>query len=116
MNAKRTAEMRNEMKAITQQYYEEKVNTLKELPQTMKQKEWYTLDEVSAMTGLSKAEIIMQLSGECKAAREAGLSGREFLRCKRGVYKKYAAIDDNGNVNHDDIITVKTVKTYISRR
>ena len=107
MSGADVAAMRKAHKEAEAAYFDAKVGALEFAVDEMKAtgKE-YTLHEVSAMTGLTPMEVVMQFNGGCRAAQRAGVY-RENLRSAVAITeRKFVEVMPNGSVNPESIMTV----------
>ena len=107
MSGADVAAMRKAHKEAEAAYFDAKVGALEFAVDEMKStgKE-YTLHEVSAMTGLTPMEVVVQFNGGCRAAQRAGVY-REDLRSAVAVTeRKFVEVMPNGSVNPESIMTV----------
>ena len=107
MSGADVAAMRMAHKEAEAAYFNAKVGALEFVVDEMKAtgKE-YTLHEVSAMTGLTPMEVVVQFNGGCRAAQRAGVY-RENLRSAVAVTeRKFVEVMPNGSVNPESIMTV----------
>lgn len=107
MSGADVAAMRKAHKEAEAAYFDAKVGALEFAVDEMKAtgKE-YTLHEVSAMTGLTPMEVVVQFNGGCRAAQRAGVY-RENLRSAVAITeRKFVEVMPNGSVNPESIMTV----------
>ena len=107
MSGADVAAMRKAHKEAEAAYFDAKVGALEFAVDEMKAtgKE-YTLHEVSAMTGLTPLEVVVQFNGGCRAAQRAGVY-RENLRSAVAITeRKFVEVMPNGSVNPESIMTV----------
>ena len=107
MSGADVAAMRKAHKDAEAAYFDAKVGALEFAVDEMKAtgKE-YTLHEVSAMTGLTPMEVVVQFNGGCRAAQRAGVY-RENLRSAVAITeRKFVEVMPNGSVNPESIMTV----------
>ena len=107
MSGADVAAMRKAHKEAEAAYFDAKVGALEFAVDEMKStgKE-YTLHEVSAMTGLTPMEVVVQFNGGCRAAQRAGVY-REDLRSAVAVTeRKFVEVMPNGSVNPESVMTV----------
>lgn len=107
MSGADVAAMRKAHKEAESAYFDAKVGALEFAVDEMKStgKE-YTLHEVSAMTGLTPMEVVVQFNGGCRAAQRAGVY-RENLRSAVAITeRKFIEVMPNGSVNPESVMTV----------
>ena len=107
MSGADVAAMRKAHKEAEAAYFDAKVGALEFAVDEMKStgKE-YTLHEVTAMTGLTPMEVVVQFNGGCRAAQRAGVY-RENLRTAVAITeRKFVEVMPNGSVNPDSVMTV----------
>lgn len=107
MGAQDVAAMRKAHKEAETAYFQAKVGALEFAVEEMKStgKE-YTLHEVTAMTGLTPMEVVVQFNGGCRAAKEAGVY-RENLKSNVAVTeRKFIEVMPDGSVNPESVMTV----------
>ena len=107
MSGADVAAMRKAHKEAEAAYFDAKVGALEFAVDEMKAtgKE-YTLHEITAMTGLTPMEVVVQFNGGCRAAQRAGVY-RENLRSAVAVTeRKFVEVMPNGSVNPESIMTV----------
>ena len=107
MSGADVAAMRKAHREAEAAYFDAKVGALEFAVDEMKStgKE-YTLHEVSAMTGLTPMEVVVQFNGGCRAAQRAGVY-RENLRSAVAITeRKFVEVMPNGSVNPESIMTV----------
>ena len=107
MSGADVAAMRKAHKEAENAYFQAKVGALEFAVDEMKAtgKE-YTLHEITAMTGLTPMEVVVQFNGGCRAAQKAGVY-RENLRSAVAVTeRKFVEVLPNGSVNPESIMTV----------
>lgn len=107
MSGADVAAMRKAHKEAEAAYFDAKVGALEFAVEEMKStgKE-YTLHEVTAMTGLTPMEVVVQFNGGCRAAQRAGVY-RENLRSAVAITeRKFVEVMPNGSVNPESIMTV----------
>lgn len=107
MGAQDVAAMRKAHKEAEAAYFQAKVGALEFAVEEMKStgKE-YTLHEVTAMTGLTPMEVVVQFNGGCSAAFQAGVY-RENLRSDVAITeRKFVEVMPNGSINPESVMTV----------
>lgn len=107
MSGADVAAMRKAHKEAENAYFQAKVGALEFAVEEMKStgKE-YTLHEITAMTGLTPMEVVVQFNGGCRAAQRAGVY-REDLRSAVAITeRKFVEVMPNGSVNPESIMTV----------
>ena len=107
MSGADVAAMRKAHKDAEAAYFQAKVGAqefaVDEMKATGKE---YTLHEVSAMTGLTPMEVVVQFNGGCRAAQRAGVY-RENLRTATAITeRKFVEVMPNGSVNPESVMTV----------
>lgn len=119
MGPQDVAAMRRATKDAAAAYFEAKVGALEFIAEEMKQSgEEFTAAELSAMSGLSSAEIAQQFgcSVRCKAATRAGLGWGDIQTNVRFIETKYVRVMPSGEINPDQSITVtRRQQTYKMR-
>lgn len=99
------AKKRAAARAAAQEYHQLKVKTLHEAGRVMSATgDWYTAQELSAVTGLTSGEVAAQFGwgGNCKAATEAGLYDRVHTDVRR-LTRRFVEVDESGNPINDRI-------------
>lgn len=114
MNAQDVAAMRKAHKEAEAAYFQAKVGALEFAIEEMKSTgKKYTLHEVAAMTGLTPNEIVVQLTGGCKAAGEAGVYREKLSTDIVTTERKFVEVMDNGEINPNSTMTVtRRERTY----
>ena len=113
MSGADVAAMRKAHREAEAAYFQAKVGALEFAVEEMKStgKE-YTLHQVTAMTGLTPMEVVVQFNGGCKAAQQAGVY-RENLRFGIATTeRKFVEVMDNGEINPDSVMTVTRRERY----
>lgn len=112
MSAQDVAEMRRAKKEAEVAYFDAKVGALefaaKEMRETHRE---YTLSELSAMTGLSTMELVLQLGANCRAASVAGIRRNEVRTGRQESIRQYVEVMPNGEVNPNSTLNVRRVLT-----
>lgn len=109
MGAQDVAAMCKAHKEAEAAYYQAKVGALEFVAEEMKQTgREYTATELSTMCGLTSSEIASQLSDSfyCRAAREAGISGK-VARRQAFNEMQFARVMPNGEINLNHVMTVR---------
>ena len=115
MSGADVAAMRKAHKEAEKAYYQAKVGALEFALQEMDEHagQEYALHELTAMTGLTSMEVTAQLSWGCKAAREAGICGKNVRRSTRTTERKFVEVMENGAINPESVFTVtRQERTY----
>ena len=115
MGAQDVAAMRKAHQEAEKAYYQAKVGALEFAMAEMGAHAGneYTLSELTAMTGLSSMEVTAQLSWGCKAAREAGICGKNVRRSTRTTERKFVEVMESGEINPESVLTVtRQERTY----
>lgn len=120
MSGADVAAMRQAHKDAEKAYFDAKVGALEFAVEEMKAtgKE-YTLHELTAMTGLSPMEVVVQFNGDCRAARRAGVYNENIRQSTAVTERKFVEVMPNGSINPDSIVKVtRSERTYklVSRR
>lgn len=110
MSSADVAAMRKAHKEAEKAYYQAKVGALEFAVAEMSANagKEYTLHELTAMTGLSSMEVVVQLNpgSYCKAAREAGVHHQRIRTGRRVTERNFIEVMPDGKVNPDSIMTV----------
>ena len=110
MGAQDVAQMRKAHKEAEKAYFQAKVGALEFAVAEMSANagKEYTLHELTAMTGLSSMEVVVQLNpnGYCKAAAEAGVRRQRIRTGRRVTERNFIEVMPDGKVNPDSIMTV----------
>ena len=115
MGAQDVAAMRKAHQEAEKAYYQAKVGALEFALQEMDEHagQEYALHELTAMTGLTSMEVTAQLSWGCKAAREAGICGKNVRRSTRTTERKFVEVMENGAIDPESVLTVtRQERTY----
>ena len=114
MSGADVAAMRNAHKEAEAAYYQAKVGALQFAVNEMEATHHeYTLHELSALTGLTPMEIVVQMNGGCRAASEAGVYCKPVRRGRRMTERKFVEVMPSGELNPQSIMTVqKWESTY----
>ena len=121
MSGADVAAMRKAHKEAESAYFEAKVGALEFAVEEMKStgKE-YTLHELTAMTGLSPMEVVVQMNGGCRAAQRAGVYHENIRQGRRHTERKFVEVMPNGEINPPNSIKivaqVETVYKMMPRR
>ena len=107
MSGADVAAMRKAHKDAETAYFNAKVGALEFAVDEMKAtgKE-YTLHEVSAMTGLTPMEVVVQFNGGCRAAQQAGVYRENLRSAVATTERRFVEVMPNGSVNPESIMTV----------
>ena len=113
MSGADVAAMRKAHKEAEAAYFDAKVGALEFAVDEMKAtgKE-YTLHEVSAMTGLTPMEVVVQFSGGCRAAQKAGVYNQNMRSGVATTERKFVEVMPNGSVNPESVMTVTRRERY----
>ena len=113
MSGADVAAMRKAHKEAENAYFQAKVGALEFAVEEMKStgKE-YTLHQVTAMTGLTPMEIVVQFNGRCKAAYQAGVYRENLHSGTTTTERKFVEVMDNGEINPDSVMTVTRRERY----
>ena len=107
------AAMRKAHKDAEAAYFQAKVGALEfaidEMKTTGKE---YTLHEVSAMTGLTPMEVVVQFNGGCRAAQKAGVYRENLRSGTTTTERKFVEVMDNGEINPDSAMIVTRCERY----
>lgn len=110
MGAQDVAQMRKAHKEAEKAYFQAKVGALEFAVAEMSANagKEYTLHELTAMTGLSPMEVVVQLNpgSYCKAANEAGVHRQRIRTGRRATERNFIEIMPDGKVNPESIMTV----------
>lgn len=110
MSAQDVAQMRKAHKEAEKAYFQAKVGALEFAVAEMSANagKEYTLHELTAMTGLSSMEIVVQLNPNsyCKAAAEAGVRRQRIRTGRRVTERNFIEVMPDGKVNPNSIMTV----------
>ena len=107
MSGADVAAMRKAHKEAENAYFQAKVGALEFAVDEMKAtgKE-YTLHEVSAMTGLTPMEVVVQFKGGCRAARKAGVYHENLQSAMAFTERKFVEVLPNGSINPESVMMV----------
>ena len=107
MGAQDVAAMRKAHKEADAAYFQAKVGALEFAVEEMKStgKE-YTLHEITAMTGLTPMEVVVQFNGGCRAANRAGVYNENLRSGVAHTERKFVEVLPNGAINPDSVMTV----------
>lgn len=113
MSGADVAAMRKAHKEAEAAYFDAKVGALEFAVEEMKStgKE-YTLHEVSAMTGLTPMEVVVQFNGGCRAAQRAGVYNQNMRSGVATTERKFVEVMSDGSVNPESIMTVTRRERY----
>ena len=113
MSGADVAAMRKAHKEAEAAYFDAKVGALEFAVDEMKAtgKE-YTLHEVSAMTGLTPMEVVVQFNGGCRAAQKAGVYNQNMRSGVATTERKFVEVMPNGSVNPESVMTVTRRERY----
>ncbi len=117
MGAEDVAAMRKAHKEAEAAYFQAKVGALEFAMAEMGANvgKEYTLHELTAMTGLSSMEIVVQLNPnfDCKAAQEAGVHHQRIKTGRRATKRNFIEVMPDGKVNPNSIVTfIREETTY----
>ena len=107
MSGADVAAMRKAHKEAESAYFQAKVGALEFAVEEMKStgKE-YTLHEITAMTGLTPMEVVVQFNGGCRAAQQAGVY-RQSMRSDVAITeRKFVEVISNGEINPNNVMSV----------
>ena len=107
MGAQDGAAMLKAHKEADAEYFQAKVGALEFAVEEMKStgKE-YTLHEITAMTGLTPMEVVVQFNGGCRAANRAGVYNENLRSDVAYTERKFVEVLPNGAINPDSVMTV----------
>ena len=112
MSSADVAAMRKANKEAEAAYFQAKVGALEfavdEMRSTGKE---YTLHELTAMTGLSPMEIVVQMNGGCRAAQRAGVYRENIRQGRRHTERKFVEVMPDGEINPNSVKIVTQVET-----
>ena len=113
MSAQYVSAMRKAHKEAEAAYYQAKVGALEFMAEEMRQTgEEYTAAELSAMSGLSVDEIAQQLRLCGRTAAQAGIYR---VNCRKAhTEERYVRILPNGEINPNQMVAIRRVKTLYS--
>lgn len=113
MSGADVAAMRKAHREAENAYFQAKVGALEFAVEEMKStgKE-YTLHEVSAMTGLTPMEVVVQFNGGCRAAQKAGVYNQNMRSGVATTERKFVEVMPNGSVNPESVMTVTRRERY----
>lgn len=112
MSANDVAAMRKAHKEAEAAYYQAKVGALEFVANEMeKTNEEYTLHQLTAMTGLSPMEVVVQLNGGCRAAAEAGVYNKKIRQNRRATTRQFVEVMPNGELNPNSVLNVQRWET-----
>lgn len=113
MSGADVAAMRKAHREAEAAYFQAKVGALEYAVEEMKStgKE-YTLHQVTAMTGLTPMEVVVQFNGGCKAAEKAGVYHENMCSGIATTERKFVEVMDNGEINPDSVMTVTRRERY----
>ena len=113
MSGADVAAMRKAHREAENAYFQAKVGALEFAVEEMKStgKE-YTLHEVSAMTGLTPMEVVVQFNGGCRAAQKAGVYHQNLRSGVATTERKFVEVMSDGSVNPESVMTVTRRERY----
>jgi glycerol-3-phosphate responsive antiterminator len=113
MSGADVAAMRKAHKEAEAAYFDAKVGALEFAVEEMKStgKE-YTLHEVTAMTGLTPMEVVVQFNGGCRAAQKAGVYHQNMRSGVTTTERKFVEVMSDGSVNPESIMTITRRERY----
>lgn len=113
MSSADVAAMRQAHKEAEAAYFNAKVGALEFVVDEMKStgKE-YTLHEITAMTGLTPMEVVVQFNGGCRAAQQAGVYHQNMRSGVATTERKFVEVMPNGSVNPENVMTVTRRERY----
>ena len=112
MSSADVAAMRQAHKEAEAAYFNAKVGALEFVVDEMKSTgNEYTLHELTAMTGLSSMEVVMQMNGGCRAAQRAGVYSENIRQSRRRTERKFVEVMPNGEINPNSVKIVAQVET-----
>lgn len=113
MSGADVAAMRKAHRDAEAAYFQAKVGALEFAVEEMKStgKE-YTLHQVTAMTGLTPMEVVVQFNGGCKAAQQAGVYQQNMRSGVATTERKFVEVMDNGEINPNNVMTVTRRERY----
>lgn len=113
MSSADVAAMRQAHKEAEAAYFNAKVGALEFAVEEMKStgKE-YTLHELTAMTGLSSMEVVVQMNGGCRAAQRAGVYNENIRSGVATTERKFIEVMSDGSVNPESVMTVTRRERY----
>ena len=107
MSAQDVAAMRNAHREAEAAYFEAKVGALKFVAEEMSTTGLeYTAAELSHMCGLTSNEIAAQISGWCRAGKQAGIDRNHVKMQTRFNKLRYIRVMPDGSINPDQCINV----------
>lgn len=107
MGAQDVAAMRKAHREAEAAYFQAKVGALEFAVEEMKSTgKDYTLHEVTAMTGLTPMEVVVQFNGGCRAAQQAGVYHQNMRSSVAITERKFVEVMPNGSVNPESVMTV----------
>lgn len=107
MSGADVAEMRRAHKEAETAYFNAKVGALEFAVDEMKSTgREYTLHEVSAMTGLTPMEVVVQFNGGCRAAQKAGVYHENLRSAVAVTERKFVEVTPSGAINPESVMTV----------
>lgn len=113
MSGADVAAMRNAHRDAEAAYFQAKVGALEFAVEEMKSTgKKYTLHQVTAMTGLTPMEVVVQFNGGCKAAQKAGVYHENLRSGIATTERKFVEVMDNGAINPDSVMTVTRRERY----
>lgn len=114
MSGADVAAMRNAHKEAQAAYYQAKVGALQFAVNEMESTHHeYTLHELSALTGLTPMEIVVQMNGGCKAATDAGVYHKPVRQSSRMTERRFVEVMPSGELNPQSVMTIqKWERTY----
>lgn len=113
MSGADVAAMRKAHRDAENAYFQAKVGALEFAVDEMKStgKE-YTLHEITAMTGLTPMEVVVQFNGGCRAAQQAGVYHQNMCSGVATTERKFVEVMPNGSVNPENVMTVTRRERY----
>ena len=112
MSGADVAAMRKAHKEAEAAYFQAKVGALEFVVDEMKSTgKTYTLHELTAMTGLSPMEVVVQMNGGCRAAQRAGVYRENIQQYRHRTERKFVEVMPNGEINPNSVKIVAQVET-----
>lgn len=107
MSGADVAAMRKAHKEAESAYFQAKVGALEFAVEEMKSTgKAYTLHEITAMTGLTPMEVVVQFNGGCRAAQQAGVYRQNMRSDVAFTERKFVEVMPDGSVNPESVMTV----------
>ena len=113
MSGADVAAMRKAHREAESAYFQAKVGALEFAVEEMKTSgKEYTLHEITAMTGLTPMEVVVQFNGGCRAAQQAGVYHQNIRSGVTTTERKFVEVMSNGEINPNNAMVVTRRERY----